>query len=190
MPFGALLQTSELVRSGEFDLLPLKPVNQFVQIVTRRFNIMTLGDGILGLVALVGFAILAPVDWNGWRVGQLILAIVGGALVEVAIQVVIAAITFRATVVTSLHYLADTVVTTFGVYPLSIFGTGGLLALCFAFPLGFIAYLPATVLLGRAGEMPLPEAVAWLSPAAGWVLLPLALAFFRRMARHYQSPGA
>lgn len=190
VPFGALLQTSELVRNGEFDLLLLKPVNQFVQIITRRFNIMTLGDAILGVTALVGFAILAPVDWTWWRVGYLLLAIIGGGLVEASIQVFIASVTFRATVVTSLHYLADTVVTTFGVYPLSIFGPAGLMALCFAFPLGFIAYLPAAALLNRAAELPLPDALVWLSPAGGWVLLPLALALFHRMSRHYQSPGA
>ncbi|MFT3888794.1 MAG: ABC-2 family transporter protein [Arachnia sp.] len=190
VPFGALIQTSELVRSGEFDLLLLKPVNQFVQIITRRFNIMTVGDALLGFTALVGFALLAPVEWTWWRVCYLALAVIGGALVEVAIQVVIASVTFRATVVTSLHYLADTVVTTFGVYPLSIFGTPGLLALCFAFPLGFIAYLPAAALLGRAGETPLPDAVVWLSPAGGWLLLPLALLLFARLSRHYQSPGA
>lgn len=190
VPFASLLQTSEVVRSGEFDLLLLRPVNQFVQIVTRRFHIMALGDAILGIVALVGFAILAPVDWTWWRIGYLVLAVIGGGIVEVAIQVFIASIAFRATVVNSLHYLADTVVTTFGVYPLTIFGPGGLLALCFAFPLGFIAYLPAAALLGRTDGVPLPDAVIWASPAGGWLLLPLALTLFTRMAKHYQSPGA
>ena len=47
-----------------------------------------------------------------------------------------------------------------------------------------------SALLNRAAELPLPDALVWLSPAGGWVLLPLALALFHRMSRHYQSPGA
>ncbi len=190
MPFGSLLNTSQLVHDGEFDLLLLKPVNQFVQIITRRFNILTLGDAVLGLTALIGFGLRAPVDWTWWRLGYLAAAVVGGGLVETAIQLAIASIAFRATVVNSLQNLADTDVTSFGVYPLTIYGPAGLIGLCFVFPLGLIAYLPAAALMGATAGIPLPGWLIWASPVGGWVLLPLALALFTRMSRHYTSPGA
>ena len=44
MPFGGLLETTQLVREGEFDLLLLRPVDRFIQIITRRFNVLTVGD--------------------------------------------------------------------------------------------------------------------------------------------------
>lgn len=69
MPFGGLLETTQLVREGDFDLLLLRPVDRFIQIITRRFNVLTVGDGLLGLAALVGFGLLAPVEWTWWRLG-------------------------------------------------------------------------------------------------------------------------
>jgi hypothetical protein len=172
IPFGALLRTSSLIHNGEFDLILLRPVNHFVQIFTRQFNIMSLGDGILGLVSVTTFGALAPVDWSWENIGYLILAVIGGGLAETAIQIAIVSFSFTATVVNSIQFMADTIVTNFGVYPLAIFGKEGLLALCFAFPLGFIAYLPTAALLGRVAEVPLPEWMVWTSPLAGWLLLP------------------
>ncbi|MDO5081806.1 MAG: ABC-2 family transporter protein [Arachnia propionica] len=190
MPFGALIDTSRLIHSGDFDQLLIRPTNPFLQVVTRRFNILTIGDGLLGLGALIAFAVAAPVEWNWWRICYLLAAVVGGGLVETAIQVAIASVAFRAGNVFALQALADRTITVFGIYPLTIFGSVGLLALCLLFPLGFIAYLPATALLGRVAEVPLPSWAVWLSPLAGWVLFPLAVALFQRMSRHYTSPGA
>lgn len=82
MPFGGLLEITQLVREGDFDLLLLRPVDRFIQIITRRFNVLTVGDGLLGLAALVGFGILAPVEWTWWRLGYVVAAVVGGGLVR------------------------------------------------------------------------------------------------------------
>ena len=109
---------------------------------------------------------------------------------ETAIQVVIASAAFRSGNVFALQTQADRVITLFGIYPLTIFGPLGLLTLCLLFPLGFIAYLPSTALLGRVAEVPLPSWLVWLSPLGGWLLFPLAVALFHRMSRHYTSPGA
>lgn len=144
----------------------------------------------LGLGSLVTFAVLAPVDWSWWRLPYLLAAVMGGTLVETAIQVAIASLAFRFGPVFSAQTLADRVITIFGIYPLTVFGTAGLVALTLIFPLGFIAYLPATALLGRAAEVPVPPWLVWGVPLAGWFLLPLAVAAFHRASRHYQSPGA
>lgn len=190
VPSVALLDTSRLVHSGEYDLILLRPVPPLVQLVTRRFQVLTVGDAVLGLGLLTTFAVLAPVDWSWWRLAYLGAAVVGGALVESAIQVTIASLAFRFGLVLSAQMLADRVITTFGIYPLTIFGPAGLVALTLVFPLGFIAYLPATALLGRVAEVPLPPWLAWAAPLAGWLLLPLSVATFHRASRHYQSPGA
>lgn len=190
MPFGGLLETTQLVREGELDLLLLRPVDRFIQIITRRFNVLTVGDGLLGLAALVGFGLLAPVEWTWWRLGYVVAAVVGGGLVETAVQMVIGSLAFRGGGARIMQIQADRIVTTFGIYPLTIFGPEGLLFLCFVFPLGFVAYLPTTALLDRVAEVPLPAWLVWASPLMGWVLFPLSLVLFHRMSRHYQSPGA
>ena len=190
MPFGALIDTSRRINSGEFDQLLIRPTNLLLQVVTRRFNILTVGDGVLGFSALVVLAATSPVEWTWWRIGYLMAAVIGGGLVETAIQVVIASTAFRSGNVFALQTQADRVITLFGIYPLTIFGPLGLLTLCLLFPLGFIAYLPSTALLGRVAEVPLPSWLVWLSPMGGWLLFPLAVVLFHRMSRHYTSPGA
>lgn len=187
---GALIDTSRIIHSGEFDQVLIRPTGVFLQVVTRRFNILTVGDGVLGVVALVGFAVVSPVEWTWWRLAFVLAAVVGGGLVETSIQVVIAAVAFRSGNVFALQIQADRVITLFGIYPLTIFGTSGLLTLCLVFPLGLIAYLPTAALLGRVAEVPLPAWLVWGSPLAGWVLFPLAVALFQRRSRAYTSPGA
>lgn len=189
MPFGVLPSTDRLVRTGEFDLFQLRPVNTFVQIATKRFQIMTVGDGILGLVALVAFSVSAPVDWTLAKALFLLLSVASGGLVETAFQTAIASLAFVMTSTTGLHLFADTTVTNFGGYPLTIFGRAGVWLLTFIFPMAFIAYLPATVLLGRTADVPLPTWLIYLSPAVGVTLFALSLILFTRMSRRYVSPS-
>lgn len=190
LPFGGLLDTSQLVHDGTYDLFLLRPVSPFAQIIARKVNILAIGDAALAIVALVAFGVYSPVSWGLLKLGYVLAAIVGGGLVEVAIQVVITSLAFKAGPVRAMQMQADRVITTFGIYPLTIFGPSGLWSLCLIFPLGFIAYLPTVTLLSRTSEVPLPEWLVLTSPLMGWALFPAALWVFRRMSRHYQSPGA
>jgi ABC-2 type transport system permease protein len=56
-------------------------------------------------------------------------------------------------------------------------------------PLAFVAYVPATVLLDRTGELSIPVWVAYLAPLVGVVWFALAYRFFAHELRHYQSSG-
>ncbi|MGJ6979575.1 ABC transporter permease [Aestuariimicrobium soli] len=187
--FQPTSQTEQVVREGEFDRYLLRPVPAFVQLLTRRFPLMGLGDVALGVGTVVIFSALAPVEWTWWRLGYLVLAVIGGGLVESAVQTFIGSFAFRFVTVRSASYLVDNVITSFAPYPLTIFGWG-LYVLVFALPLGLVAYLPATALLGRAAEVPLPEWFVWGSPLLGVLLLLATHAWWQRMTRQYASPGS
>lgn len=105
-----------------------------------------MGDGLLGLAALIGFGLLAPVEWTWWRLGYVVAAVVGGGLVETAIQAAIGSLAVRGGVARTMQVQADQTVTTVGIYLLTIFWPQDLLFLCFIFPLGFVVYLPTTAL--------------------------------------------
>ncbi len=75
VPFHAVFYIDQVVNDGEYDRYLLRPVNTFVQLITRRFPAMAMGDVVLGetgLPALLGW--LSPV------VGALIF--VGGHLLH------------------------------------------------------------------------------------------------------------
>ncbi|MEV0793010.1 ABC-2 family transporter protein [Kribbella sp. NPDC050459] len=190
VPFGSLRLLDEMVRDGEFDRVLLRPVNPFLQLVTRWFPLMSLGDAMLGAGALIIFSWQAPIDWTGAKVVYLLLAVVGGGLVETGIQTFFCGLSFVATSTFSLRIFADTSITQFSGYPLTMFGRGVFYAFCTLVPMAFISFLPATVLLGRTADVPLPTWLTFLSPLAGAVVFVLGYSFFTKMMPRYTSPGS
>lgn len=189
IPFGNLFHTDLIVHQGEFDRILLRPVNPFVQLITRRFPLMAFGDLLLGFGALIIFSIAAPIDWSGGKIIFLIAAIVGGSLVETGVQTFLCGLTFPMISTRSLRSLVDDTFTKFSGYPLTMFGRWGFWSLTFVFPMAFIAFLPATVLLDRTEGLPLPAWLPYASPAAGVIIFALGYTFFMRMTRFYTSPG-
>jgi len=190
VPFGSLYLTDQMVRDGEFDRCLLRPVNPFLQLITRQFPLMSLGDAVLGFGALLIFGWQAPVDWSAVKLGYLFAAVVGGSLVETGIQTFFCGLSFVATSTASVRIFADVSITQFSGYPLTMFGRGVFYGFCTAFPMAFIAFLPATFLLDRADDVPLPLWLTAISPVAGVAVFSIGYLFFVRMMRRYSSPGS
>ena len=178
------------VRSGAFDRYLVRPVPPLVQFMTQSVQISVLGDLLGGLAIFAAANALTDVAWSAPAVGYLLLAILGGALVELAIRTLVGALTFRWQTSQSFMFLADSVVSTYGNYPLTIFGS--ILGFVFTFlvPLAFVAYLPSTVLLGRTAELQISPTFAFAAPLAGVVWFLLAVRVFNGQLRHYQSSGS
>ncbi|ROS47311.1 ABC transporter permease [Curtobacterium sp. PhB78] len=188
--FGQHLATDMVIREGEYDRFLLRPVPPLIQLLTRWFNLGTLGDLVLGLGILVAAITLAPIDWTPWLVALTVAAAIGGGLLEAGLQIGLAGLSFRLGSTRDLKVSVDNTLTDFGAYPLPVFGPAGVFALTFALPLAFIAYLPATVVLGKTDELLVPTWLADIAPMAGPLMLAFGWWFFMRQSRHYTSPGA
>lgn len=182
-------EISDVVRDGEFDRYLTRPVDPLLQLITRRFNLTVVGDLLGGVALIIAGASQIDVAWTAPAVGYLILAVIGGALVEASLHLSASALSFRMITTWAVSGAIDQLLSTLGGYPQKIFPAGFQLGLTFVFPLAFIAYFPATVLLGRTDELILPGWLAALSPVVGLVLLLAAYAFWRRQIRHYASTG-
>lgn len=187
--FGQHRGSGPAIRNGDWDRFLLRPAGPLMQLLTRYFNPGTLGDVVLGLAILVTASTLIDVSWGPLSLAYLVLAAVGGGLVEAGLQIGLSGLDFRWGPVVRIKDMVDRVLTDFGAYPMTIFGTAGTWLLTVLLPLAFMAYLPATVLLGRTDELLVPDWVALLSPLAGPLVLALGIGFFRRMSRYYASPG-
>lgn len=187
--FGQHRGSAQAIRNGDWDRFLLRPAGPLMQLLTRHFNPGTIGDLVLGLAILVTAANLIEVQWSAGKLLFLALAALGGGLVEAGLQIALSALDFRWGPLVRIKDMVDRILTDFGAYPMTIFGTAGTWLLTFLIPLAFMAYLPTTVLLDRTEELVVPVWTAQLSPLAGPVLLVLAVAFFRYMSRFYASPG-
>jgi ABC-2 type transport system permease protein len=178
-----------VIREGEFDRYLIRPVDPLLQLITRRFNLTVLGDLVGGVGLIIAGAAAVDVAWTAPTFGYLVLAVIGGALLEGAMHLTASACAFRLLSVQALSAAIDQLLATIGGYPLRIFPHAAQLGLTFVFPLAFIAYFPATVLLGRTEELIAPAWLAVFAPLVGALLMAAGYLFWRRQTRHYSSSG-
>ncbi|WP_246958233.1 ABC-2 family transporter protein [Brachybacterium sp. Marseille-Q7125] len=187
--FGQHALSAYAVRNGDWDRFLLRPAGPLMQMLTRYFNPGTIGDLVLGLVILTTAASMVEAAWTPGKILFLIIAALGGGLVEAGLQIALSGLDFRWGPVTQIKFTIDRVLTDYGAYPMAIFGTAGTWLLTFLIPLAFMAYLPATIILDHTEDLVVPLWLAQLSPLAGPVILAAGITFFRFMSRYYSSPG-
>jgi ABC-2 type transport system permease protein len=187
--FNQIVHVDQVIREGEYDRYLVRPLNPLVQLITRGFALTTFGDLAGGIALLVVAGALLDVDWSALATIYMVLAIVGGGLVEASVQLILGSLGFRLLSTGGMRYVGDDLFSTFGPYPLKIFPTAVRFGLTFVMPLAFVAYLPAAILLGRTGELSVPAPVAYLAPLLGGVLIVLAYRFWRYQSRFYTSSG-
>jgi ABC-2 type transport system permease protein len=186
---GGLYTLERQVRQGDFDRYLVRPTPPLLQLLSHRVHISILGDLLGGLALFAAASSLVAVDWTALALLYLALAIVGGALVEMALRVLVSALAFRLLSASTFLFLLDTLFSNFANYPLKMFGSVLEFLLTFGVPLAFMAYFPTTVLLGRTNELRVSPILAYGAPLAGVIWLALALLVFQREMRHYQSSG-
>ncbi len=177
------------VREGEFDRYLVRPASPLLQLLTERVPVSALGELLGGPALFIAANTLVDVAWTPQAVLYLLLALLGGALLELAIRVLIVSFSFRALRVNGLMAIVDDIFSTFGTYPLSIFGPALQFLLTFGIPVAFMAYFPAAVLLGRTAALRVHPAFAYGAPLAGVLWLGIDLYVFHRELRHYKSAG-
>lgn len=189
VPFNRMLDLDQLVQRAEFDRFLVRPLNPLIQLLTSKFWLGSFGDIIGGIVILGVASTQVSIDWTPGAVAFLLLAIIGGALIEASVNLAISSLTFRLLTARSLILMVDNVFNTFGNYPLKIFGQATQFALTYVLPLAFVAYLPASALLDRTGDLHVAAELAFAAPLVGVLTFTLAYLFWRSQLRHYSSAG-
>jgi viologen exporter family transport system permease protein len=187
--FGYIHMLEVHVREGRFDRFLVRPIPPLLHLIVARFPVGALGDFVGGLILFLAANALVAVDWSLPAVAFLILTVIGAALLEAGLKLMVAALSFRFLSTRSLVFVIDDVFSNFGNYPLKIFGGVTQFLLTFGIPVAFIAYFPATVLLRRTGEIGIDPLFAYLAPLAGVVVFGLGMLVWRHELPRYQSAG-
>ncbi|GAA3399522.1 ABC transporter permease [Paenibacillus hodogayensis] len=178
--FGIVSNTLGRVRDGTFDILLLKPRSALYMTVVTSFQTDNIGRLFGGIVLLI-FACTqlgaASLHWEAfvWLFGMGLVVLFGFALFLSGIVFV--------WVGSSRVFEIFDAVTSFGMYPRSIFSKSFLPVVTFVIPVLMIGSMPAEALLGRPLDgVALSSVVCLLFCAAGWL-------FWHRMLRSYTSAG-
>lgn len=173
------------VREGEFDRILLRPLNPLVQVLGSRVGLAQLGDLLVGVVLLVVAGQSAGIDWSPWLAVVCVVGVISGALIEAAFFLAFSSLSLRLIDTFALRVFVDDIFSKFGSYPMQIFGRVAEWVLTYVLPVAFVAYVPASVVLGKLAS---PWALA--GPVVGVVLFTLGYQVWKRQLRHYQSVGS
>jgi len=187
--FGYIHMLEIYVREGLFDRFLVRPVPVLLHLVVSRFPVGAIGDFGSGILLFLIANSLVNVDWSPPALAFAALTVVGAALLEAGLKLMVASLSFRFLSTRSLVFVVDDVFNNFGNYPLKIFGGATQFFLTFGIPVAFIAYFPATVLLGRTGELAVSPVLAYLAPLAGAMVFGLAILVWKHELPQYQSAG-
>jgi ABC-2 type transport system permease protein len=181
----------QLVQSGDFDRVLLRPRSAAFQIVGQEFQLMRIGRFTQGLMVLIWAAHVLHIDWTLPKITLLLASILGGACLFSGLFILQATICFWT--VDSIEMVNCT---TYGgveaaQFPLTIYRPWFRQIFVFLIPLATINYLPAHAILGRPETaLGAPLWTQYASPLVGLAFLLICLQFWRLGVRHYRSTGS
>lgn len=187
--FSQMFEVDRVLINGEYDRYLVRPMSPLAQLFTRKLRMNSFGD-LIGGFLLLGFAMAGvSADWSPAKVGLLLAAVVGGALIEGAVQIVLGSFSFRVLNGLAVRVTTNEVFNLYGNYPTKIFPSVIEYLLTFALPVAFVAYFPASAILGRDDQLTVAPAIAWISPLLGMVMFSIAVRVWHWQSKRYQSAG-
>ena len=179
-----------MVREGRFDRFLVRPLDPLFQTMTTPQQIwpdeLILAFIFFGFVTVyssvrvdLAYALFVP------------LVMVGGALIDFGIQLMIATLAFWVIRIDTLRWVVMSLEQDFTRYPISIYTRAVRFILAFILPFAFMNYFPATFLLHKHdGALSLSPQIGLLTPVVGLVWFGLGYAFWRIGLNRYQGTGS
>ena len=168
--FSPLWWIGDQVGEGMIDIYLVRPLPVYRQVLLSRFPINAIGDFAGGLL-LFGLALARlHLAWTPLRIFYLVAAIIGGIGVEAALATLLASLSLLVMIGRAPFQWMETVLGSFGNYPLRVLPVPAREILTFVIPIAFVGYLPAAVLTGRAGTAGVAQWLAFGAPVVGVAL--------------------
>lgn len=187
--FSAVADIPEHIREGSFDRTLIRPLDALFATIATPGQIFP-DELILALLYFV-----AATWYSGVRIDVVFvffvpLVVIGGALIDLAINLIIATLAFWFVRVDALRWIALQLEAEFTRYPIGIYSRSVRLLITFVLPFAFMNYFPAAYFLGKSNvAFGLPPAVGLLAPLIGLAFVALAYGFWRIGLNRYQGVG-
>ena len=180
----------QLIRTGDFDRLLLRPRDLLLQVVARDVALRRSGRMLIGLAALLWAAQALQLEWSPARAGLLVVAWLCAASLFFAVMVLHATLSFWT--VESLEVMH--VLSYGGVemvqYPMTVYARWFRRLFTYFVPFACVGYLPLVAVLGVDDPLGSPRWLQLAGPLAGPLFFAFALAAFKLGVRRYTSTGS
>lgn len=156
---------SNMVRSGNFDRVLVRPRSEVLQVLGSRFELTRIGR-MLQAVVMFSYGIAkSSVEWNFAKVLALIFMIIGGTALFAGLFLIYAGLCFFTLEGLEFMNVLTDGAREYGKYPIGIYGKRMLQITTFIIPYALVQYYPFLYVVGRTDRM-------------GVILLPLLAIFF------------
>jgi ABC-2 type transport system permease protein len=183
--FEGTWRLSNLVYTGQFDQMLVRPLSPIVQVLANAVGFNGLGNIVTGLVLIVIGILNTPVQWTPGRLLMLVILVASAATIRVAINLGSAASAFWIKAPWSMvpmfvHQLGE-----FAKYPITIYSVAVQALIVIAVPFAFVSFFPTAFIFGVE---------AWsiqglLTPLVAIYSVVMAVWLFRVGLRRYESTG-
>lgn len=186
---GHIDELPTYLRQGTLDAMLLRPLPVLAQLITADISLRRLGRMAMAMGVLVVVLLHVHLAWTAPKVVLLVIAPIAGAAVFAALFVAAAAVQFwlidGGELTNSFTYGGSYVAE----FPTSVLHVALRVAFTFVVPAGFVAYLPALVLLDLDGPPGWPSWLGWATPVMALLAWTVAMAGWRAGLRHYTGAG-
>jgi ABC-2 type transport system permease protein len=189
MLIGHLDLFPQLIRTGNFDVLLVRPRSTLLQVFGSDFAVRRLAKAVQGVAVLVYALSALELHWTAWRIVALVACVPVGCVIFGSVWVVGACIAFWTTdggeFTNAFTYGGNFMAQ----YPIDIYSAWLRRFLAYIVPLAFVCYFPALFVLGKPDPLGLPRVLDFSSPAVAAVAACVAGLVWRFAVRHYRSAG-
>lgn len=174
-----------LIRSGKFDQILLRPRSEMLQVMGSRFEFTRIGRLIQAIIMMAVGLSMAEVSWSIGKVLTLIFMMIGGICLFIGIFIITAAFCFFTIEGLEIFNVFTNGAVEFGRYPVAVFGKRILQFCTFIVPYALIQYYPLLYLTDKSSN-PLLIGV----PLLACLFLIPSIGIWKFGVRHYKSCGS
>ena len=175
---------------GTFDQFLLRPASPLIQVLGRELQYTEIADVLIGLTGLsLAYAQLG-LDWDAWKWGFFIIAIISAAVILWAMSVLTACTAFWTGRSRGTFMIVGQFCGLVRQYPVDIFGKAFRVIVTVLIPVAFLNYYPALILLNKLDRADSGWWLGYMTPLVALLLLGIVSVVWRLALRQYTSSGS
>lgn len=188
--FSHISQMEEYLIEGTFDQFLLRPASPLIQVLGRAFQYLEIADALFALAGISLAYVQLGLDWDGWRWGFFVIAVVSGTVIVLALNLLISCTAFWTGHSRGASMVVGRFYSLVQWYPIEVFGKAFRVIVTGLLPVAFLNYYPALVLLDKLDNAGGGWWLAYLSPAVAFLLMGIVSRVWRLALIQYTSSGS
>lgn len=188
-----MLSLEEKVRTGQFDLLLIKPVSPLTSLVLSNFVYTYIGWIVVSVYILIRSIQWTGIVLNAANLIFILLTIFGAVLINIAIIMITGSLCFwiiKSGDILGLFHNSNRGIKPVVDYPITIYPKVIQFIISFIVPYAFISFYPSAHLFNKGGDLVFGANLQYLSPVVGLIMIFISWIIWKCGIGRYESTGS